>query len=379
MNKTDSQKKFQKRVAIFFAADSGGAQLSMINVACELSRLGKEIDLVMPELKGSYLKQLPPQIKTFDLKTRNPYKLISRLVSYLKESQPAVLISSQQQTNIAALMARWLINFPLPLIIHQNNQLSTLARFDTRLLVRILPLFAKFLYPLADEIVAVSEGVAKDLAQITGLPLEQIRVIYNPIITPQVFDLAEQNPSHPWFIEPQKPIILSAGRLTRQKNYAVLIKAFAEVRKNLDCRLMIIGEGEDRLELEKLITKLKIEDVVSLPGYTDNPYSYIKRASLFVISSDWEGLPFVLVEAMAFGTPVISTDCPSGPSEILANGKYGSLVSVGDSSALSASIQKTLSSPLPPAILKDRAKDFTAKTVGEQFLELLQANLTKKT
>jgi len=372
MNQKNSQLKSAKKITIFFAADGGGAQLAMVNLACELARLGKEIDLVMPELKGPYIKNLSEEVTTFDLKTRNPYKLVFKLVKYLNKRQPEFLIASQQQTNIAAIIARWFVNFPLLLVIHQNNQLSTLAHYDKRILVRLLPFFAKVLYPLADKIVAVSNGVAQDIANITDLPAKQIKIIYNPIITKQIFLRAKETPSHQWFTNLKKPIILSAGRLTRQKDFSTLIKAFAQVLEKLDCQLVIIGEGENRLELEQLISDLKLEKFVALPGFAENPYNYIKRASLFVISSAWEGLPFVLVEAMALGTPVVSTNCPSGPNEILKGGKYGDLVPVGEVAALSASIQKTLVSPLSPETLQERASLFTSEAVGQEFLDLLQ-------
>ena len=147
---------------------------------------------------------------------------------------------------------------------------------------------------------------------------------------------------HPWFAPGAPPVILGAGRLTEQKDFPTLIRAFALVRKKHPARLMILGEGEERSKLETLVQELGLEKEVSLPGFVDNPYKYMKRAAVFVLSSRWEGFPNVLVEAMALGTPVVSTDCPNGPAEILENGKWGELVPVGETQSLASAVLRTL-------------------------------------
>ncbi|NLO89188.1 MAG: glycosyltransferase, partial [Clostridia bacterium] len=188
-------------------------------------------------------------------------------------------------------------------------------------------------------VVAVSQGVADDLVKTTGLMRELIKVIYNPIVTPELLEKAKESIGHPWFKPGQPPVILSAGRLTAAKDFPTLIHAFARVRAERLARLMILGEGEERPNLESLVRELGLESDVSMPEFVENPYAYMARAAVFVLSSAWEGFGNVLVEAMAVGTPVVSTDCPSGPAEILEGGKWGKLVPVGDVEKLAKALK----------------------------------------
>jgi glycosyltransferase involved in cell wall biosynthesis len=207
----------------------------------------------------------------------------------------------------------------------------------------------RLLYPLADRIVAVSTGVADDLSEIIGIPRPRIEVIYNPVVTPEVLALSQESIEHPWFQPGQPPVILGIGRLTKAKGFSALIHAFSAIRKNkLPARLIILGEGDERSKLEQLILQLSIETEVLLPGFHQNPYFFLRNSSVFVLSSLWEGLPTVLIEALACGTPIVSTDCPSGPCEILENGKWGTLVPVANENALVTAIQNTLTTPQRP-------------------------------
>jgi glycosyltransferase involved in cell wall biosynthesis len=210
-----------------------------------------------------------------------------------------------------------------------------------------MPNFMRHCFPWADEIVAVSEGVADDFAAVTGLERSRIKTIYNPVISTTLVEKAKEPVDHPWFAPGQPPVILAIGRLTKQKNFPTLIRAFDSLRKKRPVHLMILGEGEERMALEGLIQQLGLDDSVSLPGFLDNPYAYLSRAGVFVLSSEWEGLPTVLIEALAVGVPVVSTDCKSGPREILDDGKYGQLVPVGDSATLAEAIGKALNQAAP--------------------------------
>jgi glycosyltransferase involved in cell wall biosynthesis len=360
-------------IAIFFAARNGGAQRAMVNVANGLTRLGQNVEIVMPEAEGPHLCELLPDIQICNLATRNPVKVVFRLVRYLRERHPSRMLSAQQQTNIAAILARQVAGIPLHLLVNQQNQLSLLAKSDHRIVVRFLPYLARILYPRADGIVAVSQGVAEDLIEAMAIPVEKISVIYNPVVTERLFDLAQENLERADLIALNQPIILGAGRLTKQKDFTTLIRAFANVRAQLDSHLIIIGEGEDRFQLEQLVRDLDLTENVSFPGYVDNPYSYMARASLFVLSSAWEGFGNVLVEAMAVGTPVVSTDCPSGPSEILEGGKYGNLVQVGDEVQLAKAMIETLKKPSNSDELKARAMTFSTLPIAQQFLSLFES------
>jgi glycosyltransferase involved in cell wall biosynthesis len=213
----------------------------------------------------------------------------------------------------------------------------------------------RWLYPQADMIVAVSEGVREDIAALTGLDHKRIIVIPNPVVTPELLAQADKPLIHPWFQAAEPPVILGVGRLTRQKDFPTLLQAFAEVRKRISCRLVVLGEGRDRNKLEALASTLGIENDIALPGFVANPYPYMVNARVFVLSSAWEGSPNVLTEALALGMPVVATDCPSGPREILQNGRHGRLVPPGRPGAMAKAIVEMMETPplrqAPPEIV----------------------------
>ena len=206
--------------------------------------------------------------------------------------------------------------------------------------------------------------------RVAGLSRQQVCVICNPVVTPEIFSKAQEPVDHPWFAPGQPPVVLGAGRLTIQKDFPTLIRAFALVRAQRRARLMILGEGEERPKLEALVRELGLEEDMALPGFAGNLYAYMARAAVFVLSSRWEGFGNVLVEAMALGTPVVSTDCPSGPAEILERGKWGKLVPVGDIVALSAGVVAELDNPSLSDVAR-RAQDFSLDRIVGQYLELL--------
>jgi glycosyltransferase involved in cell wall biosynthesis len=236
-----------------------------------------------------------------------------------------------------------------------------------------MPQLVRYFYPWADCVVAVSKGVANDLVRFGKIPSERIRVIYNPIVTPEIQEKAKAVLEHPWLEEGQPPVILSVGRLTAQKDFSTLIHAFAAVRQTHAARLLILGEGEERSSLEFLIRQLGLEQDVSLPGFVPNPYPYMVRAAAFVLSSKYEGLPGVLIEALYCGAPLISTDCPSGPREILANGKYGQLVQVGDVTTLAHAIQMALHGKIARPT-QESWRHFEFEFVVNQYIHVLFGN-----
>jgi glycosyltransferase involved in cell wall biosynthesis len=238
----------------------------------------------------------------------------------------------------------------------------------------LLPLWARFFYRWADAVVAVSQGVADELVHYVRIPAEKVRVIYNPIVTPELFRKAEEPLEHPWFREGEPPVILGVGRLTKQKDFPTLIRAFALVRQQRPARLMILGEGEERPQLEALVKELGIAEDVSLPGFVQNPYPYMKKAAVFVLSSRWEGLPTVLIEAAALDVPVISTNCPSGPAEILA--MYSDqLVDVGDKDGMARAILKTLQSR---RVERVNVEPYTLNHALSYYLKLLEEPVCRR-
>ena len=231
---------------------------------------------------------------------------------------------------------------------------------------------ARWSYRWADRVVAVSEGVAEDVEKLFLVPRAKIVVIYNPIIGEGLEEKASKAVDHPWLDQDQFPVILGVGRLIGQKDFTTLLKSFFEVKKEITgAKLIILGEGNKRVNLEKEIEELGLTEDVDLPGYVDNPYSYMKKSSVFVLSSAWEGFGNVLVEAMAVGTTVVSTDCPSGPAEILNHGEFGLLVPVGDIQALAGAVVAAIKNPVEPDILIGRAGDFSVDKAVDKYLEII--------
>jgi len=332
------------RVAFLIGSfGGGGIERITAHLAHNFVKLGVKIDLILNRGDRTHLWRMPTQTRVIDLKAPNLYMSIPGLVRYIQQERPTALLAADHYLNEIALLSKRIAGVPLRVVVAEHNQLSKTAQNATKLKGRLAPLFARNLYPWADGIVAVSHGVAQDLAQTATIPLERIQTIYNPVINPELFASAKEQPAHDWFTTAAVPTILGVGKLEQQKDFPNLIRAFAKVRQVQPARLVILGWGPDLPQLAALVKELGIAADVDFPGYVQNPYAYMARASVFVLSSAWEGLPTVLIEAMALGTPVVSTDCESGPAEILADGKYGYLTPVGDSQSLADAILQVLS------------------------------------
>ena len=227
------------------------------------------------------------------------------------------------------------------------------------------------LFESAACLVGVSQGVSDSLAAAIRVPRESVTTLYNPVITPDFHVRMAERPNHPWFLDGGAPVILSVGRLAGAKDFSTLIKAFARLASRRSCRMIILGEGKRRVRLERLVQALGLADRVSLPGWVENPLAFMSRASLFVLASRREGLPVVLVEALACGCPCVSTDCPAGPAEILQNGKVGPLVPVGDDVALAQAMERVLDQPPDRHGLQQRAADFSTDRSVAAYEDLL--------
>ena len=291
--------------------------------------------------------------------------------SYLKRETPEVLITALEDTNLTAILAHVLAKVPTRIVITVHNNLTQESKHLKSFKRQLVPYFVRWVYPLADLVIAVSHGVAKDLQKL-GVSSDKIKVIYNPIITPEFRSRVQASPKHPWFEDSKIPVILGVGRLEQQKEFSTLIEAYSQVRRRIPSRLMILGEGSQHTALIRLCKDLKLEDQdVTFPGFVENPFSYMAKASVCVLSSAWEGFGNVLVESMGAGTPVVSTDCPSGPSEVIENGKYGKLVPVGDAQKMAEEIITTLSQPFSPSKLKKRAEDFSLDKILDEYQKSL--------
>jgi glycosyltransferase involved in cell wall biosynthesis len=304
-----------------------------------------------------------------DLGAKRVLYSLPGLVRYLRRERPSAMLSALDHANVVALWAKKLAGVPTRVVLSVHNPPSLDTANAQTFRAKLMPLWGQIFYPWAHTVVAVSQGVAKDLVQLTGLPMDKVKVIYNPAVTPELLAKAEEALDHPWFQPGEPPVILGAGRLTAQKDFPTLIRAFALVQRKLPSRLMILSEGEERPRLEALVQELGLEADVALPGFVDNPYKYMKHAGVFVLSSRYEGFGLVLVEAMACGTPVVATDCPSGPSEILQRGRWGMLVPVGDIQEMAMAILEVFQGNKIDA--HQRSLAFSIDRIVRQYAEIL--------
>jgi len=281
------------------------------------------------------------------------------LYRYLRDSRPVSVMSFLNQSNLVLLLVAPFIRQHTRFIVNVRNHIATSAKYGKSRWMRNVPRLMKRFFPRADLVVAPSQGVIEDVAAITGIAPETYRVVYNPVYRPEITRLSRESLSHPWLATPEVPVILAAGKLKPQKDFETLLRAFARVHAQRAVRLIILGRGPLQRTLLELAQQLGVQDDFQLPGHVKNPYAFFRRAAVFVLSSAWEGLPNVLIEALACGCPVVSTDCPSGPREILDAGRVGRLVAVADPGALAVAISETLDSPPPAEVMIERAKAFS--------------------
>jgi glycosyltransferase involved in cell wall biosynthesis len=358
-------------IAFFLpAVRGGGAQRVVVNLVEGITQRGHPVDLVLATADGVFLRSLPPEVRLVDLGARRLMGSLRPLADYLRREKPRVLVSSMSHANVVALWAARLAGRVTPVVVTEHNTMSQANQHENLVSQQLWKFLLRRFYPWASSVVAVSRGAADDFARTSGFPRSQVEVVYNPVITPSILALAREEPNHPWFGPGQPPVILGVGRLTRQKDFPTLIRAFARLRSRREARLIILGEGEDRAELERLIGELQLTDHVALPGF-QNAMAYMARSALFVLSSAWEGLPTVLIEALAAGTKVVSTDCPSGPREILQEGRLGALVPVGDAPALARAMEDALERP-GDSVSPEALKPYTMDAAVDHYLSVIE-------
>ncbi|WP_414621933.1 glycosyltransferase [Calothrix sp. CCY 0018] len=362
-----------KHIAFFIPSmEGGGAERVVINLLEEMLLQDVNLDLILAAVEGPLLSQVPKQVRIIDLAAGRVINAILPLCRYLRQYKPQALISHMSHTNVISVLAKDLAVTKTELILVEHNTFSASKSKSMR--AKLVPPLMKLVYPRANHVVGVSQAVSDDLEIQLSLKKGTVKTIYNPVVNENLISKAKAPLKHSWFQEDAPPIFVAVGRLTAQKDFVTLIKAFALLRQKKIARLMILGEGELRNELEMLIEKLGIGDDVSMPGFVANPYKYMNKANAFILSSLWEGLPTVLIEALACGCPVISTDCPSGPREILDAGKYGELVPMGDVEALFQKMLNVLHSPVDKKLLTQRAMYFSFDKAASRYLNILAKN-----
>jgi glycosyltransferase involved in cell wall biosynthesis len=359
-----------KPLIAVFVATSGHSGVDRLigHLVPAIARRGFPVDVLKIQGHGPHLPETPPGVRLIDLGAKHVYSSFSALADYLKRHRPTVLLTDKDRVNRTAIMARAWSRTATRLVVSSGTTISIdLAHrgpFE-RWLQRTS--MAK-LYPFADNIIVPSKGVADDMAAYTGLPRDSINVVLCPVVSNRLFNDPQPRPDHVWFTPDSPPVIIGVGELGTRKDFPTVLRAFAIVNKQRPCRLVILGRGKLKSELLKLAVDLGIADDVDLPGFMSNPYPYMAHAAVFAFSSHWEGNPFVLPEALALGTPVVATDCPSGPREVLSDGRYGPLVPVGDYEAMAAAIREILERPPSKEFLQEAARPYEVERSTSAFL-----------
>lgn len=361
-------------LAIFLPSFArGGAERTTLTLANGIAARGFAVDLIVASAQGAFRQDVAPSIRVIDFQTVRVSKSFWPLRHYLKQNCPKAMLSIMTHTNLVAILARRWTGVSTRLVISERTSISQAAHHCQSLQEHLIYTLVPWFYPEANAIVAVSEGVARDLEAFARLPQGTVQTIYNPFNLDHIKQLATEQVTHPWFAAGEPPVILATGRLEPEKDFSTLIHAFAKVRAQRQARLVILGDGSLRSELLVLAHQLGLtNDEIDLPGFVANPYAYMAKSKVFVLSSRFEGLPGVLVEAMACGVPVVSTNCAGGSSEILQGGHWGQLVPVGDAEALSQAILRVLSTPIDslPKV-HQRAQEFEQERAIDAYLKVL--------
>jgi glycosyltransferase involved in cell wall biosynthesis len=356
---------------VFTTMAVGGVGKVFSDLANGLVERGLDVDFVLYKAEGPMLDDLDRRINIVDLDVLvHPWSLFAfpPLARYFRRQRPDVVLSAVSGPNVAVLLALGLTRVKSKSIVtyHSSVGSETISWLLRRLQNR--------LYRRADRVVAVSGGAADELASAAGLPRSGIEVIYNPLDIERIAAASLEKPKvTDWFEAGAAPVVLAAGRLHPQKDFEALLRAFELVRRRRRTKLVILGDGPSRADLEALAAERGLGGDVRFPGFVRNPYQYMHRAAVFVLSSRFEGLPTVLIEALACGCPVVSTDCPHGPREILEGGRWGRLVPVGDVEALASAIEQTLAAPPSGDELKARAGFFRKEDAVARYHQLMRS------
>jgi glycosyltransferase involved in cell wall biosynthesis len=349
----------------------GGAERVYVYLANDWLSRGFSVEFILMHRQGELLPLLGSGVTVTELYSQNIRSLIVPLASYLRKARPDVLLASMWSLTSAAVIS-WVLSGKVGRLFlsdHEHLTRSYLGRH------RVKPSFLtqsiRFTYPFADGIIAVSRGVKDDLCALGNLSDKKVCVIYNPAATGVSPDRISSAESEKLWGRGFNNHILAVGRLSEEKDFKTLIRAFALLSKELHGKLVILGEGPLREELKAFVTELGLDDCIALPGFVRDTYPMYRSADLFVLSSLWEGFGNVIVEALECGVPVVSTNCPGGPSEILEDGRYGKLVPVGDPVALAAAMVQSLSEQHDRAALRLRAQDFSVRKISDQYLSYL--------
>jgi glycosyltransferase involved in cell wall biosynthesis len=343
----------------------------MVTLLRGLVQQGARVDVLLPPGEHSDLAKAGLDLPRFALDTQHPAQAAGQLAAYLAEGRPRAILSNKDQTN--ALLARNTLRGARPFTVFRvgTNVLEKLRRSDP-LTHRLKRRRLAAIYRSADALIGISPGASDALRRLVGEARPPVHTLWNPVDLAAVRALAQAPAGHPWLEAGEPPVIVSVGRLVAAKDYGTLIRAFAALRGRLACRLVILGEGRQRESLRRLAQRLGVADALDLAGFRSNPFPVVARAGVFAVSSVFEGANNALMEALALGAPCVSTDCPSGPRDVLADGLYGRLVPVGDAAALADAMLATLRSPPDPDRLRSGAERFDMDASVRGYLRVLR-------
>ena len=349
----------------------GGAERIMVNLIHEFISRGFYVDLLLMKNYGKLLTEIPNSVKVIDLASNKPRNMIFPLLKYLRTHSPTVLLSAHSSINWAACLAVRLSHSATRCVVREESTLSSvLAR--TGWMTRIFRPWFLRIFCRPYQHITVSKGAADDYIDIVGVPNTNVTVIYNPVINQELLKKLPKSVSHPWFGSSSTPTILAVGRLHSAKGFDILLEAFALLLPHCHARLIILGEGPERANLEAKRDQLKLGKYVDMPGFVANPLPYMKAADIFTLSSRWEGLANVLVEALVCGATIVATDCPHGPSEILSNGHFGILTPPNDSLALANALHTALKGKITLAQpTEEWLEQFSITTATDSHLRLM--------
>ncbi len=347
---------------------AGGAERAALNLLDALPGPDLRVTLLLNKRRGPLMVALSEGAAVESLEVDRTIAALPRLVAYMRRERPDILISYLEFNNIMAIWANRLAGRPTKIIASHHSMMPVRGVGDWK--HRLVPLLYKLFLHSADHVVAVSEGVAVELSQALRGRLA-LSVINNPIVTPRYRELAAAPLDHPWFAEGTPPVILGVGRFAPEKNFRLLVDAYAQIAERLPARLVLLGAGPLREALLGQIARYGLSQRAIVMPIDPNPWRYMARAKVLVLTSSSEAFGNVLVEAMATGTPVVSVDCPVGPAEILGHGKWGRLVPPGDARALAAAIQETLLNPGDPRPRQARAMDFSTQSIALRYRALI--------
>jgi len=406
--------QLEQPLRIAFLLDNlsgGGAEKVVLNLAAGFARLGHRVDLLVCKAEGVLRNYIPAGVNLIPLRPVNSvrgtlaalladpagyreilgviinrrklpkaFRYIPAISRHLAQNDTSLLVSALPKSNINAVLARRMSGTDTRVVvgahIHLSAQDSEGASRGKARIRALRPMMQRY-YHQANAVVAVSRGVERDTRAYLSLPQGMVKTIYNPVAAREIKGLSEEVPEHDWFTGSDVPVVLGIGRFVQQKNFPLLVRAFAELRKKRPVRLVLLGGDESsaeqalhKAELEELANELGIAEDLDMPGYKENPYPYFRRSAVFALSSRFEGFGNVLVEALFCGCPVVSTDCPSGPAEILSDGEFGRLVPVGDTQGMTDALDAVLDEQIDGRALRARGEEFSVDRAVENYNEL---------